>query len=310
MREYVVADVFTSVPLEGNPVAVFLDGAGLSSEVMQRAARELNLSETVFVLSADEDSGVADARVRIFTPSAELPFAGHPVLGTAYVLGEQRGLEEVRLLTGAGLVPVRFRVSGGRFLEGEMDQPVPSWEPFRRAAQLLAALGVGGSGLPIEVYDNGPRHAFVALGDETAVAAVRPDLGALAALGPMGVSCFCVDSSGRHVKTRMFGPGLGVPEDPATGSAAGPLAVHLCRHGRSRPGEWLEIRQGEEIGRPSLLRAAAYLGPGARVDRVAVAGAAVLVARGGYELDGSRDASTVISSPASAREIGQFLPAD
>jgi trans-2,3-dihydro-3-hydroxyanthranilate isomerase len=279
VRSYVVADVFTEVPLEGNPVAVFADGDGLSTEVMQRAARELNLSETVFLLPGE---GGADARCRIFTPAVELPFAGHPILGTAFVLGEGRGLDTVSLLTGSGVVKVDLRRSDDVVVFGEMQQPIPSWERFDRQDELLAALGVPASTLPIDVYDNGPRHTFVSLADEAAVAALRPDLTALTDVGQLGVSCFAVADG--HVKTRMFGPALGVAEDPATGSAAGPLAVHLARHGANGFGERIEIHQGLEIGRPSVLYAQAD-GSADRLERVVVGGSAVVVARGEYRLD-------------------------
>lgn len=281
MREYVVADVFTDMPLQGNPVAVFLDGAGLSTETMQRAARELNLSETVFLEPGDDD---AHARCRIFTPLKELPFAGHPVLGTAFVLARHRGIDTVRLLTGAGMVAVAMSRREGVPVFGEMEQPLPAWEPFERSDALLAALGVAESQLPVDVYDNGPRHVFVALDDAVAVAELRPDLGALLDVGDVGVSCFAVLDGGQRVKTRMFGPAMGVAEDPATGSAAGPLAVHLARHGRIAFGQKIEIRQGEEIGRPSILRAVAE-GSAETVTRVAVGGGAVIVARGEYRLD-------------------------
>jgi trans-2,3-dihydro-3-hydroxyanthranilate isomerase len=280
MRAYVIVDVFTEVPLEGNPVAIFTDGAGLSDETMQRAARELNLSETVFLLPGEAG---ADARARIFTPYVELPFAGHPVLGTALVLGDRSGRGEVHLQTGSGIVRIVLERRNGSIVFGEMQQPIPGWEPFHRPDELLAALGVAGSELPIDVYDNGPRHAFVALPDETAVAKLRPDLGALAELGQLGVSCFA-EADGR-VKTRMFGPGLGVAEDPATGSAAGPLAVHLARHGRTRFGQSIVIRQGVEVGRPSVLHARAD-GSAAALERVLVGGSAVVVAHGEYRLDG------------------------
>jgi trans-2,3-dihydro-3-hydroxyanthranilate isomerase len=279
VREYSIVDVFTDAPLEGNPVAVFADGAGLSGELMQRAARELNLSETVFLLAAD---GEADAQARIFTPASELPFAGHPVLGTAFLLGQQSGAETVRLGTQAGVITVRLERQNGRVSFGEMEQPIPTWETLDQPDELLAALGLEGSALPIEIYDNGSRHAFVALADEPSVAALTPDIRALERHGALGVSCFA--SAGNQVKTRMFAPGLGVAEDPATGSAAGPLAVHLARHGRTRFGERIEIRQGIEIGRPSLLHAVVE-GSAERIDRVRVGGGAVIVARGEYELD-------------------------
>jgi trans-2,3-dihydro-3-hydroxyanthranilate isomerase len=282
VRAYAVADVFCSEPLHGNPVAVFTDGEGLADEVMQRTARELNLSETVFVLGADGDRDI-DARVRIFTPTVELPFAGHPVLGTAFVLGQLSGRDTVRLRTGAGIVPIALRREGEDVVYGEMEQPIPGWAAFEAERELLAALGVDGSGLPVEIYDNGPRHTYVELPDEAGVAAVAPDMRALTAVGAIGVSCFAVLDDGARVKTRMFGPGMGVSEDPATGSAAGPLAVHLARHGRTGFGETVEIHQGAEIGRPSVLRARAD-GSGDEITRVVVGGGAVIVAHGEYRL--------------------------
>ena len=246
---------------------------------MQRAARELNLSETVFVLPGGDG---ADAHIRIFTPALELPFAGHPVLGTAFVVGEALGKDSVRLRTQMGVVEVTLTRVDGRIVFGEMVQPVPTWTAFERADEVLAAIGVPRSELPVEVYDNGPRHTYVRLPDEAAVVALEPDIGALGRLGAVGVSCFAAE--GARVKTRMFGPGLGTAEDPATGSAAGPLAVHLARHGVVSFGERVEIRQGAEIGRPSMLYAQAHGSP-ERIDRVLVGGAAVVVARGEYQLD-------------------------
>jgi trans-2,3-dihydro-3-hydroxyanthranilate isomerase len=278
-RSYTVVDVFTDTPLRGNPAAVFDDGSGLDARTMQRTARELNLSETVFLL-APEQGG--DARVRIFTPFAELPFAGHPVLGTAFVLGARTDAAVIRLETAAGAVPVALRREADRVVFGEMDQPIPTAEPFERADELLAALGVERVELPVEAYRNGPLHVFVTLAEEDAVAAVRPDLRALGELGPeLGVSVMA--GAGGRFKTRNFAPALGVPEDPATGSAAGPLALHLARHGWIGYGEPVEIRQGDEIGRPSLLRAQVE-GSDERVERIAVGGAAVIVARGEYRL--------------------------
>ncbi len=274
--EYVLLDVFTDTPLQGNQLAVFTDARGMGEEQMQRVARELNLSESVFVFPA-EDGG--DARVRIFTPGGELPFAGHPVLGCAIVLGRALEKDTVTLETRGGHVPVRLRLGdeGELVASGWMAQPIPTWEAFAHEAQLLAALGVERSELPVEVYCNGPRHVYVGLDSREAVAALAPNLGALAKLGQVEANCFA--GAGKHWKTRMFAPALGVGEDPATGSAAGPLAVHLCRHGRIASGEEIEISQGVEIGRPSLLYAWAE-GDGERIERVEVGGSAVVVGRG------------------------------
>lgn len=279
MRRYAVLDVFTNAPLEGNPVAVFEDASGLSDDVMQRAARELNLSETVFLVAPGDR---ADARARIFTPVTELAFAGHPVLGAAFLVGERLGASLVRLETGVGVIPVALRGQDGQLAYGEMEQPVPDVEPFARVDELLGALGVTDSGLPVQAYRNGPLHVYVELPDEASVERVQPDLAQLARIGELGVSCFAVE--GTRLKTRMFAPALGVPEDPATGSAAGPLAVHLVRHRRVEPGQEIQIRQGAEIGRPSLLRARAD-GTSRRIERVVVGGGAVLVARGEYRLE-------------------------
>jgi trans-2,3-dihydro-3-hydroxyanthranilate isomerase len=280
MRSYTVVDAFAENPLEGNQVAVFDDGTGLSIETMQRAALELNLSETVFMLPPEGD---ADARVRIFTPTAELPFAGHPVLGTAFVVGGRIDAEVVRLETGLGVVPLELRREGELVTYARMDQPIPAIEPFSHDRELLDALGLGRSELPIEAYRNGPVHVYVAFADEEQVATLRPDFRALEDLGDeYCINCFAGGHS--SYETRMFAPVLGVREDPATGSAAGPLALHLVRHGRLAFGDEIEIRQGLRINRPSLLRARVE-GDSERVDRIVVGGSAVIVARGEYRLE-------------------------
>jgi trans-2,3-dihydro-3-hydroxyanthranilate isomerase len=276
---YVVADVFTDTPLAGNPVAVFTDARELDDDEMQRLARELNLSESVFVLPAEAGG---HARIRIFTPGIELPFAGHPTLGTAFVLGGPMQLMEIRLETGMGIVPVRLERDRDRIVFGRMEQPLPSWESYPEEAALLAAVGVERSELPVELYDNGARHVYVAFASEEDVAGLWPDLSALAELpAVLGISCFA--GEGSRWKTRMFAPAGGVAEDPATGSAAGPLAVHLARHGRIGFGDEIEISQGAEVGRPSTLYARAD-GSAEALERVEVGGRAVIVARGEFRL--------------------------
>src|SRR5918992_5539406 len=137
---YVVADVFTETPLQGNQLAVFTDARDISEELLQPLAREMNYSETVFVLPAEGDG---HARIRIFTPTTEIPFAGHPTLGTAFVLAGPLQVDEIRLETGAGVVPVRLERDGQRIGFGRMEQPLPSVEPFGADEErLLAALGV------------------------------------------------------------------------------------------------------------------------------------------------------------------------
>jgi trans-2,3-dihydro-3-hydroxyanthranilate isomerase len=274
---YVVVDVFTDQPLTGNQLAVFTDARGIPEEQLQPLAKEMAFSETVFVLPAEADG---HARIRIFTPMTELPFAGHPVLGSAFVLGGPLQLGEVRLETRSGVVPVVLEREGARIVFGRMSQPVPEWEPFGAADELQELLGVR-SDLPVELYHLGPGHVYLALRSVEEVAALAPDFGALARLTEAGVNCFA--GSGSSWKTRMFAPADGVPEDPATGSAAGPLAIHLARHGRIGFGEEIEISQGVEVGRPSKLYATAW-GTAERIDRVEVGGSAVIVARGEFRL--------------------------
>lgn len=278
-RRYILLDVFTDTPLAGNQLAVFPDARGIEAAQMQQLARELKLSETAFALPAQGDGDLA---VRIFTPATELPFAGHPVLGTAILAGRALDRDDVTLETGLGPVRVLLERRRDRMTSGWMQQPIPSWKPYERRQELLSALGLERSGLPVEVYENGPSHVYVELDNERAVAALAPDLTALTKLGAIGASCFA--GSGKRWKTRAFFPALGVPEDPATGSAAGPLAVHLSRHGRIAFGDQIEIRQGDEIARPSLLLARAA-GSQARIERVEVGGTGVIVARGEFILD-------------------------
>ena len=275
---YVVCDVFTDTPLAGNQLAVFTDAREMPDDVMQRLAREMNFSETVFVLPSED----GHARIRIFTPTNEMLFAGHPTLGSAFVLAGPLQLDEIRLETGKGVIPVRLEREGARIVFGRMEQPLPTIEPYAEADTLLEALGVERSELPVEAYDNGMGHVYVTLGSEEEVAALKPDLSRLTHLPPLlGINT--IAGEGPRWKTRMFAPGGGVPEDPATGSAAGPLAVHLARHGRIGYGDEIEISQGAEIGRPSTLYARVDGSPD-KLERVEVGGSAVIVARGEFRL--------------------------
>jgi trans-2,3-dihydro-3-hydroxyanthranilate isomerase len=274
---YVVADVFTDTPLTGNQLAVFTDGRELDDGTMQDLAREMNYSETVFVLPAD---GEAHARIRIFTPATELPFAGHPVLGSAFVLGAPLQLGEIRLETGAGVVPVTLEREGARIIFGRMQQPIPKFEPFAQAKDVEQLLGIR-SQLPVEAYFLGPTFAYFELSNEDEVAGLSPDFGALGRITEYGVYCFA--GSGKKWKSRMFAPTSGVAEDPATGSAAGPLGVHLVRHGRIAFGDEIEVSQGVELKRPSKLYVRVDGSP-EKIEHVEVGGSAVVVARGEFKL--------------------------
>jgi trans-2,3-dihydro-3-hydroxyanthranilate isomerase len=281
---YTVCDVFTDRPLTGNQLAVFTDATPIPEDLLQPLAREINFSETTFVYPPD-DPLAADARVRIFTPAVELPFAGHPVLGTAFVVGRRSGSSDIRLATGAGVVPLTLDEHSGR-----MVQPVPTFEPLGpdQTASLVEALG-GVEPLvpvvPVVRYDNGVVHIVVVAGgrdDIDGVLRLRPNFGPLTdAAGAAGTSV--VAGEGDHWTTRMFAPGLGVDEDPATGSAAGPVAVHLCRNGLVPWGTEIELSQGQVINRPSRLRASAS-GSGDVVERVEVGGDVVIVGSGTFDL--------------------------
>jgi len=180
LHPYFVCDVFTSEPLWGNQLGVFVDGRPFTTEEMQRLAREMNFAETVFLLPPREGG---DVWIRIFAPESELPFAGHPVLGTAFVVSTALGKDELALETGAGLVPVRLELRDGRPAFGRMQQPIPGCEPFERERALLDALGLTESGLPVELYRSGAPHVFVELASEGEVAALKPDFAALERAG-------------------------------------------------------------------------------------------------------------------------------
>ncbi len=268
-------DVFTDRPLTGNQLAVFDDATEIPEHLYQPLAQEIGFSETTFVLPGD--------RVRIFTPHTELPFAGHPVLGTARVLTRRRGSDAVTLQTGRGPVPVTFDATG----RGTMTQPVPVASPWPcPEEELWRALGLRPhdrhpAGIAPQVYDNGPRHVIVVAASPSAVDGLQPDLGALAALSPgAGVGVVAALAEPTTFLVRYFFPGGGISEDPATGSLAGPLAVHLVAQGLAIAGTALTVRQGEQMGRPSVLY------PTAHSDgRVTVAGDVVFVGEAFFSWD-------------------------
>jgi trans-2,3-dihydro-3-hydroxyanthranilate isomerase len=220
---YQLCDVFTDRPLSGNALAVFEDASGLDARTMQALARELNLSECSFLLPPN--SLDADANLRIFTPLLELPFAGHPTLGSAFVIAERTRRASVRLGTARGISSIRFSRDERAAMFGWMTQPLPSIVGYSAHSELLASLGVQSSTLPVELYDNGPHYVMVGLHSPGELAALRPNLGRLEALGNLAAVVFA--PLGASWKCRVFAPGEGIAEDPATGAAAGPLALHL-----------------------------------------------------------------------------------
>ncbi len=230
-----LVDVFTDRPLAGSQLAVFEDAAGIPESLLQPLAQEIGYSETVFAYPATD--GV-DARIRVFTPTSEVPFAGHPVLGTAVVVATQLGTDRVMLETGRGLVPVRVDRTSGPATRGAMEQPIPSATRYDKAMEFLRALGVERSVLPVTIFDNGLQHVYAMLEHLDDVAALKPDFTALSELARssgmplVGFNVF--SGSGLAWKTRMFAPADGIAEDPATGSAAGPWRCIWPATGASR----------------------------------------------------------------------------
>jgi trans-2,3-dihydro-3-hydroxyanthranilate isomerase len=276
---YEVVDVFTDRPFAGNPLAVVVGGDGLGGPQLQAIASEFNLSETVFLLSPTRPG--ATYRARIFTPAAELPFAGHPSVGAA-VTAVSRGLApagQVVQECGAGLLPLTVYGDGRATLTGGTPTAGPPLDP----GPLLAAAGLAGTDLA------GPAPRRAGCGLEFPFLAVPPEALAAAALDPTaarshGVTQVCLvawDAAGHTARVRVFVPGLGVPEDPATGSAALGLGVWLVASGLL-PGDGeasYSVRQGTEIGRPSQLECTVVAAGGTAV-AATVTGGVVPVAAG------------------------------
>jgi trans-2,3-dihydro-3-hydroxyanthranilate isomerase len=284
-RPFVIADVFTDQPYSGNQLAVVFDADGLTKAQMQAIATEFGFSETTFVLRPERDDH--DVRVRIFTPGIELPFAGHPTVGTALALAWRRDPDErppsVVLGEGAGPVPVELRYEKGEPVAAEFRAPaLPVRGGPVDGQRCVAALGlepkdlVLADGLPGEATCGLP-FLLVRLADVGALGRARMlDPGLLDGLEASGVFLF-VD--GEEIRARMFSPLDGIGEDPATGSAAAALAGFLgTLDGPDGTRRW-RIRQGVEMGRPSLIEASARREHG-RVVEVRVGGSAVKVAEG------------------------------
>ncbi|HEU4382532.1 MAG TPA: PhzF family phenazine biosynthesis protein [Anaeromyxobacteraceae bacterium] len=289
---YVHVDVFTSRPLEGNQLAVFTDARGLGDAEMQAVAREMSFSETAFVLPRAAPAPGAPTRVRIFTVSEELPFAGHPTLGTAWVLRGASGAAQVVLELGVGPVPVSFEERPeGAF--GEMHQRPPVFGAVHSRDEVAAAIGVGPEALdpvlPIQTVSTGLPFAMVPFRSLEVLSALRLGPSRLAAWTAESdarflylVSRETVDPEARLHARMMFHGG----EDPATGSAAGCCAAWMVAHGLALPDERVVIEQGLEAHRPSRLFVRAGRSGGS-VGDVRVGGHVVEVARGELVLPGS-----------------------
>lgn len=293
---FVQLDVFTRHPLAGNPLAVFPNAQSLDAGTMQRLAREMNLSETTFVTP----SAVATRRVRFFTPTAEIPLAGHPTIGTWWSLAElgvldlkPSGVTRVTQETGAGVLPVDIQTENGRVTQVVMTQAEPQFgESIPAGKPLGEALGgaastVAGEPLP-QVVSTALPQLMVPIRSLADLRAL-PSGGAGASLIPLlrefgtdCAMCYTLETEQREATAhcRMFAPGLGVPEDPATGSAAGALGCYLVWHGLVRPHDGVArvvVEQGIEIGRPSLIHVEVAVGNGGEITAVRVGGEAVTV---------------------------------
>ncbi len=282
---YVQVDVFTSRPLEGNALAVFTDARGLSPDAMQAIARETNLSETTFVLPDPSAAPGAPVRVRIFTVGEEVPFAGHPTLGTAAVLRGASAAREIALALAVGDIPVRFEDRPeGTF--GEMRQRDPTFGRVHDRAEVARAHGVAPDdldpGAPIQTVSTGLPFAIVPFRRLATVRDLRVDWNRADAYlaGTDARFCYLVSretvdpAAGLHARMIFYGG-----EDPATGSAAGCCAAWMVRHGVAAPGQPVLIEQGLEARRPSRIHVRASAG-GAGASDVRVGGHVVEVARG------------------------------
>jgi len=291
----VQVDVFTDRAFEGNSLAVFLDGRGLGTEHMQALAREMNLSETTFILpgdaAAEKTRGI---RVRIFTVQEELPFAGHPTLGTAFVLRGQSGAAEVRLDLNAGTVPVRFTEEPGRPAFGEMTQNDPEFGAIHDVEVVARLTGLKAadfdSSVPMQTVSTGLPYTIVALRSLKTLQNLRLDqAGAAEYLARSGGKFFyfvcreTVDPKA-HIHARMLFYG---GDDPATGSAAGCCSAWMVAHGVAASDERVLIEQGLEVHRPSRIFVRATMESGGRenqrdnhVVNVRVGGNCVEVLRG------------------------------
>jgi trans-2,3-dihydro-3-hydroxyanthranilate isomerase len=290
-------DVFTDRLFGGNQLAVFLDGRGLATDTMQAIAREMNFSETTFVLPPERPD--TDVRMRIFTPSAELPIAGHPTIGSTFALARAgviaRDRDQFVFGLGVGPVPVALSWRSDELSFAWMTQPLPTFPATSiEAAEAAAALGlpeaaVVGTGLPVEVVSCGVPFLYVPLTTRTAVDSATIDPAAYARLmrawpdAGTGVFCFSPERAGDNatVYSRMFAPDVGVFEDAATGIASGPLGCYLVRHNVVTAAEAASMLslQGVRMGRPSQVHISVGVENG-NIRSVRVGGTSVLAGEG------------------------------
>jgi trans-2,3-dihydro-3-hydroxyanthranilate isomerase len=298
---YLHYDVFTDKKFEGNQLAVFHDASGLSAEQMQTITKEMNFSECTYILPAETpDTGV---RMRIFTPGTELPMAGHPVIGSTFALAElgviKPGQESFMFGLGVGPTKVELAWEGSRLSFAWMDQAKPKFhEPISPASEIIRGLGLKPSAvqemeLPIEEISCGNAFLVVPVKSRKAVDKAEADVATMRGLksafpgGHVGALFFTTAGAEGEVLaySRMFAPGAGVVEDPATGSAAGPLACYMVRHRlvpADRMNDFVNL-QGVAMGRPSRLHMRITQDESGAIARVQVGGKAVKVGEGVIE---------------------------
>lgn len=289
---FVLVDVFTRRPFGGNQLAVFTDARGLTGGEMQAIAHELNFSETTFVLPPDDPA--AEARVRIFTPARELPFAGHPTVGTGFVLGSERGRSALALELQVGTLGVEVEAGDGRAGRARMEQPLPRFRPAETdPVALVALVGVDrvdlATAAPPEYGSAGVEFLYLPLRTLEAVRRAHPRTEALRAFfldsDHPAVYLFTTEteSPAATAHARMFFMvGGEAREDPATGGASGPFGAYLVRHGLAQPGRLL-LEQGHAMGRPSEIEVEIKANGGA-ISRVWVGGGVVRIAEGEFSL--------------------------
>ncbi|MGD8165402.1 PhzF family phenazine biosynthesis protein [Pantoea sp. FN0307] len=248
LHDYTILNAFTNSPLEGNPVSVFHNSGDISAPVMQAIARQLQLSESTFISEVTTDG---QARVRIFTPVNELPFAGHPLMGAASAFSRRHGLEQFIFHTDIGAVKVTVEHHSSTLSTVKINVPPALNIPFNEEKRLLKALGLKQSVQPIEMYDAGARHVLVPVDSIQTLHSLRPDHQALAEFENLAVNCFTW--CGFKAENRMFSPAYGVKEDAGTGSVVGPIALHLMKYGQLKANERLTIEQGILLNRRCVM---------------------------------------------------------
>lgn len=305
---YSLLDVFTTTPFGGNQLAVFHEGESLSTGMMQKIARELNLSETVFLSPPNNSDN--QKKLRIFTPQMELPMAGHPTIGAAFLMADQdlvqtgEGISEWTLEEAVGDIPVIVYKEEGLITKVEMTQPLPSFgERFPKTEQIAKLLSLAPADLhtefPIQTVSTGVPFLFVPVRSLAAINKInfRSDVweqhfSKNEATQHLFVFTTETEDSASTVHSRMFAPAMGIPEDPATGAASGPLGAYLVEHAVIPAAEngvyAIRSEQGIEMGRPSFIDIT-IVKQGPEFQQVKIGGTAVTVGKGQLYLEDTRN---------------------